>query len=107
ILAATNQYYLMRNQYYEKTKNLDDKNYFRASELGFSDRRLVYSFFEKYLQKNELTPDQLRVFENGDYVHDRYQRNWDAMGCLIHMEKTVSSKEDEILKLHDWELRGR
>lgn len=107
LIKATNNYYLLRQKHYEALKkDKISKNYFRASELGSADRKLVYSFFDN-VPKRELTPDQIRVFENGDYVHERYQRKWRDMGCLLSLEKPISSKDFLPLKQYEWELRGR
>lgn len=101
LIEAINNYLMDQ----AKSKNNYTKKYFRASELGSGDRKIVYSFFNS-VPKKELTPDQIRVFENGHSVHERYQKLWEQMGCLLSMEKSVSSKNHPILKQYEWELRG-
>lgn len=95
-----------KGQYLDKNGKNGAKNYFRASELGSADRKIIYSFFAHQLPKKPLNAKSLRIFENGDYVHDRYQSAWDSMGALISMEERLSSRDDEYLAEFDWEWAG-
>lgn len=82
------------------------KDYFRASELGSSDRKIIYGFFAHQLPKQSKGAQNLRQLENGDYVHDRYQSAWQDMGVLISMEDRLSSKDDEYLAQFPWTWAG-
>lgn len=93
-------------QYLDKNGLEGKKNYFRASEMGADDRKIIYSFFKHQIPHDPLNARSLRIFENGDFVHDRYQSAWEDMGVLISMEERLSSKEDEFLKDYPWEWAG-
>lgn len=96
----------VKAQYTDKTGKTGAKNYFRASEMGMSDRKIIYSFFAHNLPKREKSAQNLRQLENGDFVHDRYQSAWEQMGVLISMEDRLSSKNDEYLAQFPWEWAG-
>lgn len=95
-----------KGQHVEKGGTRKAKNFFRASELGSADRKIIYGFFAHQLPQKPLNAKSLRIFENGDYVHDRYQTAWDQMGALISMEERLSSKDDEYLAQFEWEWAG-
>lgn len=96
----------VKGQYTDKTGGDGSKNFFRASELGAADRKILYSFFAHQLPKRSKSPQNLRQLENGDFVHDRYQSAWENMGVLISMEERLSSKNDEYLAEFEWEWAG-
>jgi DNA-directed RNA polymerase subunit RPC12/RpoP len=93
-------------QYTDMTGEDGAKTYFRASELGYSDRKIIYGFFKHQLPTVSRSAKSIRQLTNGDSVHDRYQKLWNDMGALISMEQRVSSKEDEYLKQFPWEWAG-
>lgn len=104
-----------KNQYLDKTGNTGAKEFFRASEFGNGDRKLVYSFFKHQLPSITRTPKSLRTLENGDYVHMRWQTAWDEMGIMLepklgdngkYDEVRLASKDDDYLKQYPWELFG-
>jgi hypothetical protein len=84
----------------------DVKNYFRASELGSSDRKIIYGFFKHQLPTIARSAKSCRQLTNGDKVHERYQTWWEDMGALISMEERLSSKDDDYLKEYEWEWAG-
>jgi hypothetical protein len=96
----------VKGQYLDKTGQDGAKNYFRASEMGMSDRKIIYGFFRHQLPTVGKSAKNLRQLENGDYVHERYQKMFNDMGALISMEQRVTSKEDEYLKDYAWEYAG-
>ena len=96
----------VKGQYLDKVGANGAKEYFRASELGSGDRKIIYGFFAHQLPKQEKSARNLRQLENGDYVHDRYQQAWEEMGCLLSMEQRLSSKDDEYLSQFPWEWAG-
>lgn len=97
----------MKNQYNDKKgANGGAKRYFRASEMGSDDRKIIYSFFAHQLPKVERGAHNLRQLENGDFVHDRYQSAWIDMGVSISQEKRLSSRNDEWMSQFPWEWAG-
>lgn len=97
----------VKAQYTDMTgSNNGAKKFFRASELGSDDRKIVYSFFGHHLPKVGKAAKNLRQLENGDFVHERFQRAWEEMGVLVSMERRLSSKNDEYLKEFPWEWAG-
>ena len=97
---------MLKGQHVNEDGTQREKNYFRASEMGNGDRKILYSFFKHQIPHDEPTAHGLRIFENGDYVHDRYQKQWADMGALISMEQRLSSKDDEYLAQFPWEWAG-
>lgn len=94
-------------QYTDMTGVSGAKTYFRASELGSGDRKIIYSFFKHQLPMVPKTAKNLRQLQNGDYTHDRFQSAWEEMGALISMEDRLSSKDDEGgLAEYSWEWAG-
>jgi hypothetical protein len=115
LLESMNAFQVAKREYSEARKaqytdkkdaNGGAKTYFRASELGSSDRKIIYGFFAHNLPKIPKSAQNLRQLENGDYVHERYQKQWEEMGVLISMEERLSSKDDEYLAQFDWEWSG-
>lgn len=115
LITAMDSYQVAKRQHKENVKNQYNdkkganggrKTFFRASELGSDDRKIIYSFFAHKLPKIERGAKNLRQLENGDYVHDRYQTAWEEMGILISMEERLSSKNDDYLKDFPWEWAG-
>jgi ribosomal protein L35 len=114
LVAAMNAYQVAKRRHKENVKNQHtaakgangEKTYFRASELGNGDRKIVYSFFAHQLPKVEKSAKNLRQLENGDYVHERYQKAWEEMGVLLSKEQRVSSRDDEWLSQFPWEWAG-
>lgn len=96
----------VKAQYTDKKGLTGAKTYFRASELGSDDRKIIYSFFGHKLPKINRAAKNLRQLENGDFVHDRYQTAWEEMGVLVSMETRLSSKNDDYLKDFPWEWAG-
>lgn len=96
----------VKNQHREANGLDGRKNYFRASELGNDDRKIIYGFFKHQIPHDAPNAHSLRIFENGDYVHERYQKAWQDMGALISMEQRLSSKDDEFLSEYPWEWAG-
>jgi hypothetical protein len=96
----------VKAQYTDKKGITGAKNYFRASEMGMEDRKIIYGFFAHNLPKQSKSAQNLRQLENGDFVHDRYQTAWEQMGVLISMEERLSSKDDEYLAQFPWEWAG-
>lgn len=111
LFQAMNQFQVAKREYSEASKAQytdkgDVKNYFRASELGNGDRKLLYSFFKHQIPTTPKSPKNLRQLENGDFVHQRYQKAWEDMGILVSMEERLSSKDDEYLSQFPWEWAG-
>lgn len=90
----------------KKADNNGAQTYFRASGLGESDRKAIYRFFAHQIPTQPKSAQNLRQLENGDFVHERYQKAWEDMGILISMEERLSSKNDEYLSQFEWELAG-
>lgn len=93
-------------QYTDMTSKDGAKEYFRASELGSKDRKIMYGFFKHQIPTIARSAKSCRQLENGDYVHTRYQTAWEDMGALISMEERLTSKDDEYLKQYEWEWAG-
>jgi len=94
-------------QYTDMTGADKAKTYFRASELGSGDRKIIYSFFKHQLPTVPKTAKNLRQLNNGTKVHERYQSAWEDMGVLISMEERLTSKDDEGgLAVYPWEWAG-
>lgn len=106
ILASRDHKEAMKGQYNDKAGTDGAKTYFRASELGDADRKIIYGFFKHQLPVIPRTANSLRKLVNGDYVHKRYQEAWEEMGVLIAMEERLSSKDDEYLQQFPWEWAG-
>jgi hypothetical protein len=114
IVASREHKENVKAQYIDKKGLSGAKNYFRASELGSKDRKILYSFFAHNLPRKSKTPKNLRQLANGDGVHERYQTAWEEMGVLISMEERLSSWNDEYLGAKDekgdrifpWEWAG-
>lgn len=115
LITAMDEFTVLRRKHIENEKaqytdilneNKGAKTYFRASELGLGDRKIIYSFFAHQLPTRPKSPQNLRQLENGDKVHERYQTAWTQMGAVIGMEERLSSKDDEYLGQFDWNWTG-
>lgn len=111
LLNAMEKFQVAKREYSEAQKEQysdkgDVKNWFRASEMGYSDRKIIYGFFKHQLPVVPKGAKNLRQLENGDYVHERYQKAWEDMGALISMEERLSSREDDYLGQFPWEWAG-
>ena len=123
LVAATNRYQVtkrefkenQKGQYLDRTGGDGAKTYFRASEMGNADRKLIYSFFKHQIPVGTKGLRNLRALENGDYVHLRWQRSWEEMGVMIlpksnefgeFDEVRLDSREDEVLKDQPWQIMG-
>lgn len=68
-----------------------------ASELGDGDRKLVYKFYQDELGvQSSVTAQNLRLFDNGDYVHLRYADYMDRMGALLSYEEPLRTTQAEM-----------
>ena len=73
------------------------KSSFYASELGDGDRKLVYKFFADVVgSKSPLTGQNVRVFDNGDYVHLRYLDYLKRLGALLSYEQPIKKNQAEL-----------
>lgn len=73
------------------------KTAFYASELGTGERKLVYSWFSDRIgQLTPKTPQNMRVFDNGDYVHLRYRDYMEQLGALLSEEQPIRANQFEI-----------
>lgn len=111
LLQAMNSYVIGSRDLKEQEKAQytdkgDIKNYFRASELGSADRKIMYGFFKHQIPTRTKSAKNLRQLANGDSMHARYQSWWEEMGALISMEERLTSKDDEYLAQYDWEWAG-
>jgi hypothetical protein len=115
LVTAMDSFQVAKRQHKENVKaqytdkkgaNGGRKTFFRASELGSADRKIIYGFFGHQLPKVERGAKNLRQLENGDFVHERYQSAWEEMGIVISMEARLSSKDDDYLKQFPWEWAG-
>ena len=74
------------------------KSSFYPSELGSGDRKIVYGFFkDKIAPNSSLTGQNVRVFDNGDYVHLRYRDYMVRLGALLTEEQSLKIEQ------HDFE----
>lgn len=121
LAKAMDAFILQKHEYGAQIKNQHvqrvgkRKDYFRASELGLlieGKRKLLYKFFEHQITSASKSPLNLWQLENGDFVHERYQRAWRMMGIVVQrngkdsMEMEVNSRNDEILGKYEWYLPG-
>jgi len=111
LMQAVNKFIMASREYSEQSKAQytdkgNVKNYFRASELGGGDRKILYGFFKHQIPVIPRTTKNLRQLANGDSMHARYQKWWEDMGVLISMEERLSSKDDDYLKQFEWEWAG-
>ena len=112
LLHAMNSFQVASREYKEAKKGqyadkTGPKNFFRASELGSGDRKIIYSFFKHQLPAKGRSAKSLRQLENGDLVHEKWQTAWEDMGVLISMEQRLSSRDDtDGLAKYPWEWAG-
>ncbi len=124
LCKAMNKYQVVKRDFKEQAKNQYNaeherdgaKTFFRASELGSGDRRIIYGFFKHQLPTTPKSAKNLRALENGDFVHLRWQRAWDEMGIMIspqmnantleYDEIKLSSTDDEYLAQFPWVWQG-
>lgn len=80
----------MINQYYREKSKEDDRpmrNKLHPSTIGMCQRKIV---FDMIMVPKKRTGDRLnRIFDNGHYMHDRYQTIFQKIGILVESERKL------------------
>lgn len=80
-----------------KEKSAERSNsHFHPSSIGYCTRKIVYDRLN--YPTMELDPNLIRIFQNGDYMHLRYQKYFQDMGIQIadELELTENSPNELI-----------
>jgi hypothetical protein len=78
------------------------RKYMYASDVFQCKRKIYYEFFDDK-SAFDFTPEQCRIFQNGDYVHKRlmyYLRQWEEREEKIDFDSEVVVPVHEELKIH-------
>lgn len=67
-----------------------DNTKFHPSEIGDCPRKIWYNM--NGVKGKDLEPRVIRVFDNGDYLHDRLNKYFESMNVLVKKEIPVTDK---------------
>jgi len=79
-------------KYYQDKKEEKQRVKFYISEAGKCPRQIFFKF--KSAPKEELDPRFLRIFEQGDVIHEKLVRMLRSMGILECAEIPIAPQED-------------